>query len=142
MLLAGYGSIVKVVEGQYRIRKDIFPNFNGVQFISLFFFENRISKIQVTYDESAIFYSMEDFTSSIAKSLNLTGAWFSDNGGQNLRMQCQGFGVQTLAYSYVGVGLGLELWDSTTSITIEKRKKEKREKLRREEEEKRKIFKP
>lgn len=130
--------IVKDVEGQYRLRKDIFPNFNGVQYIRLFFFENRISNIQLIYDQSTTFYSMEDFTSSIAKSLNLTGAWFTDNSGQDLRMKCQGFGVQTL----VGVGLTLVVWDSTTSITIEKRKKEKREKLRREEEEKRKVFKP
>ncbi len=128
--------IVKDVEGQYRVRKDIFPNFNGVQYIRLFFFENRISNIYITYDQSTKFYSMEDFTSSIAKSLNLSGVWFYDTYHQSLRMQCQGFGIGTYE------GLALQLWDTAAFQTIEKRKKEKVEKLRREEEERRKVFKP
>ena len=126
-----------------------FPDLKGVRRIQLRFLDGRISYVQVGYDDSFKWSSVEEFAQTVSKNLGLPDGWLdssdSDGSGKNKELRCDGF----LMTAVIGgdatdsrVGARLSLEDTAMAQMIEKRQNDQEEKKKRAEEDRRKTFKP
>ncbi len=126
-----------------------FPDLKGVRRIQLSFLDGRMSYVQIGYDDSFKWNSVDEFAQTVSKNLGLPDGWRDsvDSYGatKNKELRCDGF-LMTAAIggdatdSRMGAQLSLE--DTAMAQTIEKRQTDQEEKKKRAEEERRKTFKP
>ncbi|MFN2577164.1 MAG: hypothetical protein ABR607_05685 [Pyrinomonadaceae bacterium] len=126
-----------------------FSALKGVRRTELRFIDGRLSSILIAYDDSIKWDDIDDFVSTISKSLSLPNEWQdpAEGGGENTRkeLRCEAFvfsaniGTDPLD-SRVGAQLSVE--DQAAWNALAKRQNDVQEKAKREEEEKRKSFKP
>jgi hypothetical protein len=126
-----------------------FPAFKGVRKIQFRFIDGRLSYLQLAYDDSVNWDSIDQFIETISTTLKLPSQWEvpaeADGGGQEKELRCQAFAISaSVAGDATDVHAGPELtlvdlaaWDS-----MSKRQSDIVEKGKRDEDEKRKAFKP
>ncbi len=126
-----------------------FPDLKGVRRIQLRFLDGRISYVQVGYDDSFKWNSVDEFAQTVSKNLGLPDGWLqssdSDGPGKGKELRCEGFVMTAViggdtADARMGAQLSLE--DTAMAQMIEKRQKDQEEKKKRAEEDRRKTFKP
>lgn len=126
-----------------------FQNLKGVKRIEFGFLDGRLSFLQVAYDDSIKWNSVDEFVETVAKALNLSPDWSlppdaagSDSGRE---LRCEGF-VITAGLggdaSDTRIAAQLALEDLQASKLIEKRQDDLKDKAQRDEDAKRKNFKP
>jgi hypothetical protein len=126
-----------------------FPDLKGVRKIQLRFLDGRLSYVQVGYDDSFKWNSVDEFAQTVSKNLGLPDGWLqssdSEGPGKGNELRCVGF----LMTAVIGgdatdsrIGAQLSLEDAAMAQTIEKRQKDQEDKKKRAEEDRRKTFKP
>lgn len=126
-----------------------FPALKGVRRIELRFIDGRISFVLVAYDDSIKWDNIDDFVTTVSKSLNFPNEWRApaeagaDSTEKELR--CDAFAISANVGadpldSHVGAQLTLE--DLEAWKALSKRQNDLTEKAKREADEKRKGFKP
>jgi len=126
-----------------------FPVLKGVRRIDFRFIDGRLSFVSVAYDDSIKWDNIDDFVSTVAKTLSLPNQWRTpgEAGGESTEkeLRCDAFvisanvGTDPLD-SHVGAQLTVE--DLAAWKALAKRQNDLQEKAKREEDEKRKSFKP
>lgn len=126
-----------------------FSALKGVRRVRLRFTDGRLSFIQVAYDDSIPWNSVDDFVETVAQTLNLSGTWNlpeeSEGSGSERELRCEGFAI----IGSVGgdatdtrIAAQLSVEDLAAAKIIAKRQEDLKEKAKRDEEAKRKNFKP
>jgi hypothetical protein len=126
-----------------------FPALKGVRRVRLRFVDGRLAYAQVSYDDSIKWNNVDEFVETVAKTLNLSGAWNlpenSDGSGREREFRCDGFAM----IGSVGgdatdtrIAAQLSVEDLAASKLVEKRQEDFTEKAKRDEDAKRKNFKP
>jgi len=123
------------------IERSKFTGFENIARVNLQFMDGSLSLIQLGYDDSLKWNSLNEFVSRISEALSLTDGWqFPDNSTRVL--DCNGFRV-TATFE--------NSWDKIPTLTItdvlaeqrfQMRKNEKSERQRREEENRKRVFRP
>lgn len=85
----------------------------GTRYISIRYLDDRLVSFQIAYDSSVKWPSGAHFTAAIAEQLHLPTEGWQDEG-LSLRLTCDGFYVQTTAYSTTQ--LKIERTDLETEI--------------------------
>jgi hypothetical protein len=125
-----------------------FPALKGVRKLEMRFIDGRLSYLQVTYDDSIKWDSIEQFVETVATTLKLPREWKtpaeSDGGTLEKELRCEGFVLSANigAGSDINSGPELILQDLAAWNAMSKRQIDLTEKAKREEDEKRKAFKP
>lgn len=126
-----------------------FPNLKGVRKLQMRFIEGRLSYLQVTYDDTIKWDSIEQFVESVTVSLKLPQKWKtpadSDHVSEEKELRCEGFVLSANTIGDTGdlnSGPELILQDLAAWNAMSKRQNDLVEKAKREEDEKRKTFKP
>ena len=97
--------------------------FEGVRSISLDLLDDRLTSLWIGYDDTYKIKTVDEFVTSISKSLQVSGNWSSwRSRGQQLR--CADF---QLVVSTLAGGPSLRVLDFTAEDTIAARRKEKEE---------------
>lgn len=126
-----------------------FSAFKSVRRVRLRFVDGRLAFIQLAYDDSITWDSVDEFVGTVAKSLNVSGSWNlpegSDGSGRERELRCEGFALigsvgADATDSRIAAQLTIE--DLAAARIIAKRQEELKEKAKRDEEAKRKNFKP
>ena len=126
-----------------------FPALKGVRRIEFRFIDGRLSFLLVAYDDSIKWDNIDDFISTVSKTLSLPNEWRTpaEAGGESTEkeLRCDAFVIS----ANVGtdpldsrVGAQLTVEDLAAWKTLSKRQNDVQEKAKREEDEKRKSFKP
>ena len=126
-----------------------FPALKGVRRIEFRFIDGRLSLVSVAYDDSIKWDNIDDFVSTVSKSLNLPNEWRApaeagaDSTEKELR--CDAFAISANVGadpldSHVGAQLTVE--DLAAWSALSKRQNDLTEKAKREADDKRKNFKP
>ena len=127
-----------------------FPSLKGVRRIEFRFIDGRLSFVAVAYDDAIKWDNIDDFVSTVSKTLNLPKDWQTpaDAGGDSTEkeLRCDAFvisaNVGTDATGSRMWRLELTLEDLAAWKAISKRQNDLTEKAKREADEKRKGFKP
>jgi hypothetical protein len=126
-----------------------FPALKGARKLQMRFIEGRLSYLQVTYDDSIKWDSIEQFVETVATTLKLPQGWKtpedSDSGTQEKELRCEGFVLSaniTGDVRDINSGPELILQDLAAWNEMSKKQNSLLEKAKREEDEKRKTFKP
>jgi hypothetical protein len=124
-----------------------FPAFKGVRKLQMRFIDGRLSHLEVTYDNSIKWDSIEEFADTVATNLKLPHDWKTppdSDGGQEKELRCEGFVLSANNGSATGINSGpqLILQDLAAWEAMSKRQNDIVDKAKREEQEKRKTFKP
>ncbi|HZO85522.1 MAG TPA: hypothetical protein VFC26_09925, partial [Verrucomicrobiae bacterium] len=126
-----------------------FSALKSVRRVRLRFMDGRLSFIQLGYDDSITWESVDEFVVTVAKSLNLSGTWNlpedSDGSGNQRELRCEGFaliGSVGADATDTRIAAQLSIEDLAASKIIAKRQEDLKEKAKRDEEAKRKNFKP
>jgi hypothetical protein len=126
-----------------------FSVLKGTRRVRLRFLDGRLSFVQVAYDDSIRWDSIDEFVATVAQSLNLSGTWNlpeeSDGSGNERELRCEGFAmigsvVGDTADTRIAAQLSVE--DLAASKIVAKRQVDFKEKAKRDEDAKRKNFKP
>ena len=126
-----------------------FPVLKNVRRVRLRFTDGRLSYVQVAYDDSIKWDSVDDFVGTVAQTLNLPGTWNipadSDGSARERELRCEGFVVTgdvggDAADAQIAAQLSVE--DLKASKLVEKRQSDLKEKAQSDEDAKRKNFKP
>ena len=124
-----------------------FSALKGVRTLTMRFIDGRLSYLEVTYDDSIKWDSIEQFVETVATNLKLPHDWKTpaeSDGGQDKELRCEGFvlsannGVRT----EINSGPELILQDLAAWEAMSKKQNNLADKAKREDEEKRKAFKP
>ena len=126
-----------------------FPALKGVRRIEFRFIDGRLSFLLVAYDDSIKWDNIDDFVSTVSKTLSLPNEWRAraEAGAESTEkeLRCDAFvisanvGADPLD-SHIGAQLTVE--DSVAWKALSKRQNDVQEKAKREADEKRKSFKP
>ena len=126
-----------------------FPSLNGVRRLEFRFIDGRLSFVAVAYDDAIKWDNIDDFVSTVSKTLNLPKDWQTpaETGGDSTEkeLRCDAFiisanvGTDALD-SHVAAQLTLE--DLAAWKALSMRQNDLTEKAKREADEKRKGFKP
>ena len=126
-----------------------FPALKGVRKLQMRFIEGRLSYLQVTYDDSIRWDSVDQFVETVSNSLKLPQAWKSpedaDRGSEEKELRCEGFVLSATATADsrdINSGPELVLQDLAAWNAMSKKQNDLVEKAKREADEKRKAFKP
>jgi len=126
-----------------------FPALKGVRRVRLQFTEARLSYMQLSYDDSVKWNSIDEFVETVALKLSLPGEWNlpADNeGSRNQKeLRCEGFvitGDVSADFTDTRIAARLSVEDLVAAKSIEKRQNDLKEKADNAEDEKRKNFKP
>jgi hypothetical protein len=126
-----------------------FPDLKGVRKLQMRFIDARLSYLQIGYDDSSKWESIDQFVQAISTKLNLPAQWQvpadspGDSEGKELR--CDAFVISASLMADptdTHAGPEIVLSDVAAWNTMSKRQNDTTEKAKREEEEKRKAFKP
>ena len=126
-----------------------FPELKGVRKVQMRFIDSRLSYLQIAYDDSSKWESVDQFVQAVSTKLNLPSQWQlpadSSADSQDKELRCEGFVISAnlqgdAADTHIGPEIILE--DSAAWSAMSKRQNDTVEKAKREEEEKRKAFKP
>jgi len=126
-----------------------FPVLKGVRRIELRFIDGRLSFVLVAYDDSIKWENIDDFVSTVSKTLSLPNEWRTpaEAGSESTEkeLRCDAFVIS----ANVGadpldsrVGAQLTVEDPAAWKALSKRQNDVQEKAKREADEKRKSFKP
>jgi hypothetical protein len=126
-----------------------FSVLKGVSRVRLRFMDGRISFVQVAYDDSIRWDSIDEFVRTVAQALNLSGAWTlpenAEGSGRERELRCEGFAL----LANVGgdaidtrIASQLSLENLAAAKIVAKRQEDLKEKAKRDEDAKRKTFKP
>jgi hypothetical protein len=126
-----------------------FPALKGVRRIELRFIDGRLSFVLVAYDDSIKWDNIDDFVSTVSKTLSLPAEWQTpaEAGGETTEkeLRCDAFAIS----ANVGadpldsrVGAQLTVEDLAAWKVLSKRQNDVMEKAKREADDKRKTFKP
>ncbi len=136
-------------ESAYIVDSAKFPALKGARRIRLRFTDGRVSFIQVSYDDSIRWDSVDEFVKTVAQALSLPGTWNlpenSDGSGSERELRCEGFAlIGSVGGDVIDTRIAAELsiQDLAAAKIVMKRQEDLKEKVRREEEAKRKTFKP
>jgi hypothetical protein len=121
----------------------------GVRSIGFRFLDGRLSFLQVAYDDSLQWNTVDEFVDTVARALKLSPDWSlppdSDGSNRERELRCEGF-VITAAVggdpSDTHVAAQLALEDLQAAKLIEKRQNDLKDKAQRDEDAKKKTFKP
>lgn len=124
-----------------------FPAFKGVRKVQMRFIDGRLSYLEVDYDDSIKWDSIEQFVVTVATNLKLPQDWktpANSDGGQEKELRCEGFVLtaNTGDSGELNSGPQLILQDLAAWDAMSKRQTDIVEKAKREDDEKRKAFKP
>jgi hypothetical protein len=124
-----------------------FPAFKGVRLLQMRFIEGRLSYLQVTYDDSIKWDSIDQFVQTVATNLKLPEDWKTpaDSAtGQEKELRCEGFvlSANIADINEINSGPELILQDLAAWDAMSKKQNDIVEKAKREADEKRKAFKP
>jgi hypothetical protein len=126
-----------------------FSALKGVRRVRMRFMDGRISYIQVAYDDSVKWDSVDEFVGAVSQILKLSGTWNlpedSEGSGRERELRCEGFrmiGSVDGDPSDSRIAAQLSLEDLTASKIVAKRQEDLKDKATREDEAKRKNFKP
>jgi len=126
-----------------------FPDLKDVRKLEMRFIDGRLSYLQIAYNDSSKWESIDQFVEAVSAKLNLPNQWRapadSSGGSQDQELRCDAFVISASldgdsADTHVGPEITLE--DSAAWSAMSKRQNASVEKAKREEEEKRKAFKP
>jgi hypothetical protein len=125
-----------------------FPALKGTRKIQMRFIDNRLSYLQISYNDDVKFDSVDQFIETISGMLKLPNQWQTpeDSDSDHVKeLRCEGF---VLTANTLGdrtdlqPGPELVLQDVVAWEALSKRQNELTEKAKREEDQKRKAFKP
>lgn len=126
-----------------------FPALKGVRRIELRFIDSRLSFVLVAYDDSIKWNDIDDFVTTVSKTLNLPAAWKTpaETGGESpeKELRCDAFAISANVGSDrldSRVGAQLTVEDVAAWKALSMRQNDLTEKAKREADEKRKGFKP
>jgi hypothetical protein len=126
-----------------------FPDLKGVRRMQIRFIDGRLSYLQIAYDDSSKWESIDQFVEAISAKLNLPPQWQvpsdSEGDSQEKELRCEAFAISaSLAGDPTDTHTGPEitLEDLAAWNVMSKRQGDTNEKAKREEDEKRKAFKP
>src|SRR5215831_2746201 len=126
-----------------------FPDLKGVRKLQMRFIDGRLSYLQIAYDDSSKWDSIDQFVEAISTKLNLPSQWQapaeSAGDGQDKELRCDAFVISaSVAGDPADTQAGPEiiLQDLAAWNAMSKRQNDSFDKAKREEEEKRKAFKP
>lgn len=126
-----------------------FPALKGVRKLQMRFIDGRLSYLQVTYDDSIKWDSIDEFVETVANSLKLPQDWKapaeSDGAVQEKELRCEGFVLSAnLSADIRDINSGPELilQDLAAWNAMSKKQNDVLDKAKREQDEKRKTFKP
>jgi hypothetical protein len=124
-----------------------FPALKGVRKLQMRFIEGRLSYLQVTYDDSIKWDSVEQFVETVTTNLKLPQEWKTpaeSEGSQEKELRCEGFVLSANMgdTSDINSGPELILQDLAAWNAMSKKQLDLTEKAKREEDDKRKTFKP
>jgi len=136
-------------EGTVVVTSAKFPALKGVRRIQFQFTDGRLSYLQVGYDDSTRWNSIDEFVETVAKALNLPAEWSLTPEGDRLEqareLRCEAF-VITADLSAdptdTRIGSQLSVEDLVASKLVEKRQNDLKDKAQAAEDAKRKTFKP
>lgn len=126
-----------------------FSALRSVRRVRMRFTDGRLSFIQLAYDDSVKWDTVDEFVETVARSLNLSGTWNlpadSEGSGRERELRCQGFALLgsidgDAADTRIAAQLSIE--DLAASQIVAKRQEDLKEKAKRDAEAKRKNFKP
>jgi len=126
-----------------------FPDLKGVRKLQMRFIDGRLSYLQVAYDDSSKWESIDQFVEAVSTKLNLPRQWQApadaSADGQDKELRCEAFAISASldgdqADTHVGPEIIVE--DLAAWNVMSKRQTDTVEKTKREAEEKRKAFKP
>jgi len=135
-------------EGAFTVDAAKFPALKGVARIQLRFLDNRLSNIQIAYDDSIKWVSVEDFIETVSNILKLPTEWqvpAEAESQSEKELRCEDFVITAHVGSEASdtrIGAQLTVEDLTASKTIQKRQDDLKEKAQQTEDAKRKNFKP
>ena len=126
-----------------------FQTLKGVRRIEFRFLDGRLSFLQVAYDDSIKWNSIDDFVETVAKALSLSPDWSlppgADGSNSGRELRCEGFVITASVgadASDTRIASQLAVEDLQASKLIEKRQNDVKDKAQRDEDAKRKTFKP
>lgn len=126
-----------------------FSALKGARRIQLRFTDGRLSFIQVSYDDSIRWDSVDEFVKTVAQALSLSGTWNlpdnSESTGSEREFRCEGFAlIGSVGGDAIDTQIAaqLSLEDLAAAKIVAKRQEDLKEKVKREEDAKRKNFKP
>jgi hypothetical protein len=126
-----------------------FPDLKSVRKLQMRFIDGRLSYLQIAYDDSSKWESIDQFVEAISAKLNLPRQWQtpaeSSADSQEKELHCDAFVISaTLAGDPADTHAGPEITveDLAAWNEMSKRQNDTFEKAKREEEEKRRAFKP
>ena len=124
-----------------------FPIFKGVRKVQMRFIDGRLSYLEVTYDDSIKWDSIEEFVDTVATNLKLPKDWKTpadSDSGQGKELRCEGFVIAANMGDSAEINSGPELIleDLAAWEALSKRQNDIVDKAKRAEDEKRKAFKP
>lgn len=121
----------------------------GATRVRLRFTDGRLSFIEVAYDDSIRWDSVDEFVEAVAQALKLSGLWNlpadSDGSSSQRELRCEGFALTgSIGGDATDTRIAAQLWieDLVASKVVAKRQEDLKEKAKRDEEAKRKNFKP
>ena len=136
-------------ENSFVVDNGKFPVLKGVRRIQFQFLDGRLSYLQVAYDDSIKWSTVDEFAATVAKALNLPAEWSlpPDTGGsdQARELRCEAFVITadlTADPTDTRIGAQLSLEDLAATKVVEKRQDDFKEKAQAAEDAKRKTFKP
>jgi hypothetical protein len=126
-----------------------FSALKGVRRVRMRFMDGRISYIQVAYDDSIKWDSVDEFVEVVSQIMKFSGTWNipedSEGSGRERELRCEGFSLigsvdGDPADSRIAAQLSLE--DLKASKIVAKRQEDSKDKATRDDDAKRKNFKP
>lgn len=124
-----------------------FATFKGVRRLQMRFIDGRLSHLEVIYDDSIKWDSIEEFVDTIATNLKLPHDWKTpadSDGAHEKELRCEGFvlAANTGDTTEINSGPELVLQDLAAWEAMSKKQNDIVDKAKRAEDEKRKAFKP
>ncbi|HJZ82220.1 MAG TPA: hypothetical protein VKD91_17800 [Pyrinomonadaceae bacterium] len=121
----------------------------GVRRIRFQFVDGRLAQLQVAYDDSIKWDTVDEFVESVARALNLSPDWSlppnGDGSTSGRELRCQGFVITAdlnADSTDTRIGAQLFLEDLQASALVEKRQTDLKERAEAAEDAKKKNFKP
>jgi len=126
-----------------------FTALKGVRRIQFRFVDSRLAFLQVAYDDSIKWNTIDELVETVSKALNLPGDWSlppDANGSDKAReLRCEAFVITadlSSDPSDTRIGAQLSVEDLVASKLVEKRQNDLKDKAQAAEDAKRKVFKP
>jgi hypothetical protein len=112
------------------LRNDIYFNqkLEGLARLEVQFLDEKVSQVQVGYDDSVKWGNLAEFRNQVTEALKLTNAWQPTSRGDESVLECRGFNIiASLSELYPT----LYLSDMSAPAIIEQRKREEEEKAKK-----------